>query len=49
MANGKIAMKLSEGDSLIGVELCEPGNHVLLATARARCIRFPIEEVRVFA
>jgi DNA gyrase subunit A len=49
MANGKIAMKLSEGDALIGVELCEPGNHVLLATARARCIRFPIEEVRVFA
>jgi DNA gyrase subunit A len=49
MANGKIAMKLSDGDALIGVELCEPGNHVLLATARARCIRFPIEEVRVFA
>ncbi len=49
MANGKIAMKLGEDDALIGVRLCEPGDHVLLATARARCIRFPVEDVRVFA
>jgi DNA gyrase subunit A len=49
MANGKIAMKLGESDALIGVALCEPGDHVLLSTARARCIRFPVEEVRVFA
>lgn len=49
MANGKIAMKLGEDDALIGVALCEPGQHVLLATAGARCIRFPVEEVRVFA
>ena len=49
MANGKIAMKLNDDDALIGVELCEPGQHVLLATAGARCIRFPVEDVRVFA
>ncbi len=49
MANGKIAMKLGESDALIGVALCGPGDHVLLSTARARCIRFPVEEVRVFA
>ncbi len=49
MSNGKIAMKLGDDDALIGVELCEPGQHVLLATAGARCIRFPVEDVRVFA
>ena len=49
MSNGKIAMKLGEDDSLIGVEICEPGHHVLLATAKARCIRFSVEDVRVFA
>ncbi len=42
-------MKLGESDALIGVALCGPGDHVLLSTARARCIRFPVEEVRVFA
>ncbi len=47
--NGKIAMKLDEGDSIIGVGLCTPANDILLTTALARCIRFPVDEVRVFA
>ncbi len=47
--NGKIAMKLDEGDSIIGVGLCTTANDVLLTTALARCIRFPVDEVRVFA
>jgi DNA gyrase subunit A len=47
--NGKIAMKLDEGDSIIGVSLCTPANDILLTTALARCIRFPVDEVRVFA
>jgi DNA gyrase subunit A len=47
--NGKIAMKLDEGDSIVGVGLCTPANDVLLTTALARCIRFPVDEVRVFA
>jgi len=46
---GKIAMKLDEGDSIIGVGLCTEANDVLLTTALARCIRFPVDEVRVFA
>jgi len=46
--NGKIAMKLDEGDSLVGVATCSEADHVLLATAKARCIRFPVDEVRVF-
>jgi len=47
--NGKIAMKLDEGDSIIGVGLCTVANDVLLTTAVGRCIRFPVDEVRVFA
>jgi DNA gyrase subunit A len=47
--NGKIAMKLDEGDSIIGVGLCTTANDVLLTTAVGRCIRFPVGEVRVFA
>ncbi|HLK23065.1 MAG TPA: DNA gyrase subunit A [Caulobacteraceae bacterium] len=46
---GKIAMKLDEGDAIIGVGLCTTANDVLLTTALARCIRFPADEVRVFA
>jgi DNA gyrase subunit A len=48
--NGKIAMKLvEEGDSIIGVGLCTPADEVLLTTALGRCIRFPVDDVRVFA
>jgi len=47
--NGKIAMKLDEGDSIIGVGLCDPRNDVLLTTALGRAIRFEVGEVRVFA
>jgi DNA gyrase subunit A len=47
--NGKIAMKLDEGDSIIGVGLCTTANDVLLTTSIGRCIRFPVDEVRVFA
>jgi DNA gyrase subunit A len=47
--NGKIAMKLDEGDGIIGVALCTPANDVLLTTALGRCIRFPVGDVRVFA
>jgi DNA gyrase subunit A len=48
-ATGLIAMKLDEGDSLIGVATCREGEDVLLATRGGRCIRFRSEEVRVFA
>ena len=46
---GKIAMKLDEGQRLVGVALCNAGQDVLLTTALGRCIRFEVEEVRVFA
>lgn len=48
-ANGKIAMKLDDGDSLISVLPCNESQDVFLATYRGRCIRFPVNEIRVFA
>ncbi|WP_371132652.1 DNA gyrase subunit A [Phenylobacterium sp.] len=47
--NGKIAMKLDEGDAIMGVGVCTTANDVLLTTALGRCIRFAVDEVRVFA
>jgi DNA gyrase subunit A len=47
--NGKIAMKLDEGDGIIGVAVCDSGKDILLNTAAGRCIRFSTDEVRVFA
>lgn len=47
-SNGKIAMKLDEGDKLINVMLCTEDNDVMLATRSGKCIRFPVDDVRVF-
>ncbi|MCL6651915.1 DNA gyrase subunit A [Agrobacterium rubi] len=56
--NGKIAMKLDEeGDEILSVETCTgpdalgevAGDDVLLTTALGQCIRFPVDDVRVFA
>jgi DNA gyrase subunit A len=49
--SGLIAMKLEEGDHLVGVATCREGDDVFLATRLGRCIRFQItdETLRVFA
>ncbi len=47
-ANGKIAMKLDEGDKLINVRICHEDHDVMLAARSGKCIRFPVTEVRVF-
>ena len=46
--NGKIAMKLPEGVSLIGVRMATEDDDVMLVTALGRAIRFPTTDVRVF-
>ena len=46
--NGKIAMKLDEGDRIVRVAICAADDNVLLTTAGGRCIRFPVADVRVF-
>ncbi len=47
--SGKIAMKLDEGDEIVGVRICSVDEDVLLVTANGRCIRFKVGDVRVFA
>ena len=46
--NGKIAMKLDDGDGIVGVETCTENDDVLLTTALGQSIRFPVTDVRVF-
>jgi DNA gyrase subunit A len=50
-ATGLIAMKLDDGDRLIGVATCREGQDAFLATRKGRCIRFELSDdtVRVFA
>jgi len=48
MRNGKIAMKLPEGVSLVNARICDENDDVMLVTALGRAIRFPTTEVRVF-
>ena len=46
--NGKIAMKLDEGSRLIGVMPCAADEDILLAARSGKCIRFEVDDVRVF-
>jgi len=48
MRNGKIAMKLPEGVSLVNARICGETDDVMLVTAMGRAIRFPVPEVRIF-
>jgi DNA gyrase subunit A len=47
--NGKIAMKLDEGDQIVQVAIAHPSQDVLLTTAEGQSVRFLIEdEIRLF-
>ena len=48
MRNGKIAMKLPEGVSLVNARIADENDDVMLVTAMGRAIRFPTTDVRVF-
>jgi DNA gyrase subunit A len=46
---GKIAMKLEDdADAIVDVQICAPEDDVLLTTALGQCIRFSVDDVRVF-
>ena len=45
--NGKIAIKLDEGDNLVRVGLCDDNDHILLSTKTGKCLRFPINTLRI--
>ncbi|SFT35866.1 DNA gyrase subunit A [Pseudovibrio denitrificans] len=47
--NGKIAMKLEEGDGIVNVMTSTEDDDVLLTTSAGMCIRFPTTDVRVFS
>ncbi len=46
--SGIIAMKLDEGDSIVDVQICTDNDDVLLTSAAGQCIRFAVDDVRVF-
>jgi DNA gyrase subunit A len=45
---GKIAMKLGQGEGIVGVQLCTENDDVLLTTRAGKCIRFAVTDIRVF-
>jgi DNA gyrase subunit A len=45
---GKIAMRLDEGENIVDVQICSEKDDVLLTTALGQCIRFAVDDVRVF-
>ena len=47
--SGLIAMKLNEGERLIGVSTAGEGDDILLSTKQGKCIRFAVADIRVFA
>ena len=46
--SGIIAMKLDDGEAIVDVQICTPRDDVLLTAAGGQCIRFPVDDVRVF-
>ena len=46
--NGKLAMRIDEGERIVDVQVCNENQDVLLTTARGQCIRFAVGDVRVF-
>ena len=47
-SNGKIAMKLPDGVSLVDARIADEDDDVMLVTAMGRAIRFPTTHVRIF-
>ena len=48
-ANGLIAMKLGEGETLVSVKICKDDEDIMLATRKGKAIRFNVSDVRTFA
>ena len=47
-ANGKIAIRMDEDDTLVNVAACSEDDHILLASKKGKAVRFPVNAVRVF-
>jgi DNA gyrase subunit A len=46
--SGIIAMKLAQGEAIVDVQICTERDDVLITAAGGQCIRFPVNDVRVF-
>jgi DNA gyrase subunit A len=46
--SGIIAMKLDDDEAIVDVQICTERDDVLLTAAGGQCIRFPVDDVRVF-
>ena len=47
-SNGKIAIRMDEDDSLIGVRVCKEDEHILLVSKNGKALRCPVQSVRIF-
>ncbi len=47
--SGIIAMKLADGEGIVGVQICTEKDDVLLTSSGGQCIRFRVTDVRVFS
>ncbi len=47
--SGKVCIKLNENDELISVKLSKENNDVLISSSNGKCLRFPIEKIRLFS
>jgi len=47
-AAGKIAMKLDLNDKIVGVEICNDDQDIMLSTKLGKCIKFECKKLRVF-
>ncbi len=47
--SGKVSIKLDEKDELIGVKLCTIDDDILLSSSSGKCLRFPVEKLRLFS
>ncbi len=47
--SGKVSIRLDEKDELIGVKLCTVDDDILLSSSNGKCLRFPVEKLRLFS
>ncbi|MDC0248409.1 DNA gyrase subunit A [bacterium] len=47
--SGKLAIKLDPSDKLIGIKLANKNDDILLSSKNGKCLRFPLEKLRLFS
>ena len=47
--SGKLSIKLNSEDQLVSVKLANQSDDILLSTSNGKCLRFPLEKLRLFS